>query len=420
MVPYLQDGHITLWHGDCREVLSGLPAASVHYAMTSPPYWGLRDYGLPPSIWGGQAVGCQHDWGTEKKAREQSGRQSLAWYTGGNPAAKIQSGPVSQGAHCHLCAAWQGCLGLEPAPEMYVAHLLEIFRAVLRVLRDDGTLWLNLSSGYQNKQLLALEWDVAKAMQKEGWWLRSAMTLCKVNPMPESVTDRPTTATQMMFLLTKQAQYYYDAEAIREPWADDRMGGNQTKSLRYSKLSGRNGDSGLGPAPGFIGRNLRNWWPVVSEGYAGQHFATFGQQWIEPCLLAGTSAAGCCVQCGAPWKRTTEKGALIQQNWAPGTQQKIDAAQGKHGRTSVMNTGFTRESHTTGWRPGCACAAGPPVPCTVLDPFCGTATTGVVAARHGRTFVGIDLSQEYLELARKRLTNVQVHLPFGVSYDAPF
>jgi hypothetical protein len=189
VTPYYADPWLTVYEGDCRVVLASLPAESVHTVLTSPPYWGLRDYGSP------------------------------------------------------------GQLGLEPTPEEYVANMVAVFREVRRVLRADGTLWLNLGDSYANdtkwggssggkhvaalhgqtgigrqkvttglkaKDLVGIPWRVAFALQADGWYLRSDIIWAKPNPMPESVTDRPTKAHEYLFLLSKSARYYYDADAVRE------------------------------------------------------------------------------------------------------------------------------------------------------------------------------------------------------------
>jgi DNA modification methylase len=313
--------------GDCRDRLGDLPAGSAQTCVTSPPYFGLRDYGT------------------------------------------------------------SGQIGLEPTPDEFVTALVEVFRAVRRVLRDDGTVWLNLGDSYATtasgnpqrsfngqgsdfgrgsfdsshrdngrrnrvpegskaKDLLGIPWLVAFALRNDGWYLRSDIIWAKPNPMPESVTDRPTKAHEYVFLLSKGPRYFYDADAIREPHEDARVvdgvftGTGGVNSIDYEpQTQGFNKpDGSLGgvvmknrqynPA----GRNKRSVWTVATQPYRGAHFATFPPKLIEPCILAGSPEGG-----------------------------------------------------------------------TVLDPFTGAGTTGMVALRKDRSFIGCELSPAYAELARDRI-----------------
>src|SRR5690606_14776859 len=249
-------GTYRLLIGDCREMLRTLPEESVHCVVTSPPYWGLRDYGLPPTVWGGDPY-CDHEWGLQERGRRKDvlpSEQSAAGRLGTHERA---TGLNDGGRVCVRCGAWRGQLGLEPTPELYVEHMVEVFREVRRVLRRDGTLWLNLGDSYnayngnrgtesryagdrrkigepmfpqghglmvptlKPKDLIGLPWRVAFALQADGWYLRSDIIWAKPNPMPESVTDRPTKAHEYVFLLSKSPRYYYDADAIGEPIQTD-------------------------------------------------------------------------------------------------------------------------------------------------------------------------------------------------------
>ena len=227
--------------GDVRQRLAELQDCSVQTCVTSPPYWGLRDYG--------------HD----------------------------------------------GQIGLEQTPDEYVAELVEVFREVRRVLADDGTLWLNLGDTYgPGKQLQGIPWRVAFALQSDGWWLRQDIIWAKPNPMPESVTDRCTKAHEYVFLLTKSARYYYDAAAIAEPFlhgdmqreAKRRKAAGLLRTGEYMVGSGRNdGDSytgGVGFASAKDTRNKRDVWTIATKPYAGAHFAVMPEALAEPCILAGS------------------------------------------------------------------------------------------------------------------------------------
>lgn len=306
--------------GDALTVLRTLPDASVHCCVTSPPYWGLRDYGVA------------------------------------------------------------GQLGLETTPREFVAAMVAVFDEVRRVLREDGVLWLNLGDcytpvnrgenakprrdypahmqaahmhadlttrreviegvkrdGLKQKDLVGIPWRVAFALQEAGWWLRSDCIWHKPNPMPESVQDRPTKAHEYVFLLTKSARYFYNAEAVRVP-------ASQASESRYGYDFGIK--DGAGDAVNdrrtvpngrreFDGKaNLRTVWSISTQTFRGAHFATFPEAIVETCVAAGCPDGG-----------------------------------------------------------------------TVLDPFAGSGTTGVVAVRRGRSFVGIELNPTYAAMARKRITS---------------
>ena len=396
-----------LLRGDARHI--PLADGSVHTCCTSPPFWGLRDYGLGDSG-----------------------------------------------------------IGLEKTPEEYVANIVAVFREVWRVLRDDGTLWLNLGDcyagaggannnsgisgnrgnvggaiddrdgprayrsrwtvpGIKPKDLVGIPWRVAFALQADGWYLRSDIVWAKPNPMPESVTDRPTKSHEMLFLLSKRPRYFYDAQAIAEPavyrpGADGEFprenegpdvpgqGYRQHRKERESKKRGDfNGKTNAMPGrEAFraitVTRNRRDVWTISTAPFRGAHFATFPPKLVEPCVLAGTSARGVCPECGAPWERQVEKsGGTIGKGWHDHTNdsglgQRLvdqDASHGRNGREPYR-------VETTGWRPTCDHGA-EPVPAVVLDPFCGSGTAGAVAKRLGRGFVGLDMSAEYLALARERI-----------------
>lgn len=339
---------ITIHQGDCRGILAALPPESVHCAITSPPYWSLRDYGVPPSIWGGE-IDCEHEWG---EGRIQDARH---------------------GAFCRHCTAWRGQLGLEPTPDLYVEHIVQVMRAARRVLRDDGTLWLNLGDSYTSggrksrdpgqselhpafegwdsgrpdtppdlkpKDLVGIPWMVAFALRDDGWWLRSDIIWHKTNAMPESVRDRPTTAHEHVFLLSKRARYYYDQDAIREPQtgtAHSRGNGSTPKDALAGPNTRANSSfhkatAGSAIVPG--GRNRRTVWSIPTRPFSGAHFATFPPDLVEPMIKAGSPEGG-----------------------------------------------------------------------AVLDPFFGAGTVGLVADRLGRDCIGIELNPDYAAMAEERIRN---------------
>jgi len=437
---------------------------TVHCAVTSPPYWGLRKYagsygllwpavtyrpmpGLPPLTIPGCDPECEHVWGESIPHDKGTG--------GHNPkqdsnAGSWQEGSVDRGNWCQRCGGWRGELGLEPTPEMFVGHIVLVMREVWRVLRDDGTLWLNFGDSYatgttasrqagdallgdatatarqmnrigtpqglKTKDLCGIPWRVAFALQADGWWLRSDIIWAKGisfcdeysgSAMPESVTDRPTKGHEYLFLLSKSERYFYDHEAVRE-------NGVMRPQLRFTDGRGPKSDGYANhrQPTGMTEcrkRNLRTVWTINPGSYKGAHYAVFPPDLVVPCIRAGTSARGVCPVCGAPWERIVNgTGEMVQQHWAPGTQEKIDEAQGKHGATSVLNTGHIERKETVGWQPTCEhnqdywrVIGEPmpdPIPATVLDPFCGSGTTGEVCRTlpHPRRFVGLDISAEYL------------------------
>jgi len=383
---------------DALKLLRELPDEWAQTCVTSPPYWGLRDHGLPRASWGG-AEGCRHAWGETQRGR----RADLLPITRSRSHARLgvdaRQGRAGQhgGQFCRHCDAWRGCLGLEPSPELYVEHLITVLAEVHRVLRPDGTLWLNLGDSYTSggrtsrapyrksasramgehpptpvglkaKDLVGIPWRVAFALQEQGWWLRSDVVWVKPNPMPENVRDRPTRAHEYLFLLTKQPRYFYDAHAVREP--DTGRSGNGYARPGRLTYRDRRGERGQHEQwRGGQGRQRRSWWMVSARGYPGAQ-AVFAEKLAEPCILAGSAPRACAI-CGSPWHR----------------QRQADARKEEWRASCAHNNGKGR--------------------CLVLDPFCGSGTTGVVAHRLGRAFLGIELGAATAKLARQRLAGAQ-------------
>ena len=379
--------------GDALSQLALLPDGCLQCCVTSPPYWGLRDYGV------------------------------------------------------------EGQLGLERTPDEYVENMVEVFREVRRVLRDDGTLWLNLGDTYasawpapvnrrnvigqemkggirsdmrpnmlsgclKEKDLVGIPWRVALALQADGWYLRSEIIWHKPNPMPESVRDRPTKAHEQIFLLAKSARYFYDADAVREEFADKRQGNPGTykssvvtdESIAARMDTHRGGVAGKGwnEDGTATGRNRRSVWTVTTKPFKAAHFATFPPDLIDPCIKAGTSARGACPDCGTPWNRVVEKAPEPETFWQPGCRCYNTPKLPPYRRQQEDETdeAFAQQADETRtarlallkeWEPL------ETVPGIVLDPFFGAGTTGLVALANNQHCLGIELNPEYVEIAKKRI-----------------
>jgi hypothetical protein len=272
-------------------------------------------------------------------------------------------------------------------------------------------------SGLKPKDLLMIPARVALALQADGWWLRSDIIWAKPNPMPESVTDRPTSAHEHVFLLAKSARYYYDNDAVREPQSEATLerfaeGRAARKPANKQGGSARQCDTWRDPV-GVLpdGRNLRNVWTIATAPFSEAHFATFPPALAEICIKAGTSERGQCPHCAAPWARVVERSATGRGETA---SELVD---GLHSKSSARSLAEKRQAYralgmegppppaTLGWQPTCACPAHTPVPQTVLDPFAGAGTTLLAADRLGRNGVGIELNPAYATMARNRLTD---------------
>jgi DNA modification methylase len=316
-------------------------------------------------------------------------------------------------------------IGLEPTFAEYVETMRAVFAEVRRMLRKDGTLWLNLGDSYcsggrstwrsgasenkgqdvlndmsrpaqpdglKPKDLIGIPWRVAFALQADGWYLRQDIIWSKPNPMPESVTDRCTKAHEYLFLLAKSERYYYDADAIAEtlvckPHAPGNMklDASRNDHDRMQNVWGANGT-----------RNRRSVWEVASAPFSEAHFATFPPALIEPCILAGCPKQ-CCAKCGAPWVRE------VKREGGTYAARKVQGVGGPYnGKPEEYQTCGSSRSITVGWSPSCSCSAAA-VPGTVLDPFGGAGTTGLVADRLGRNAVLIELNPQYADMAEFRV-----------------
>lgn len=394
--------------GDCLTQLKTLPDESVDCCISSPPYYGLRDYGI------------------------------------------------------------NGQIGLEPSPDEYVGKLVEVFREVRRVLKKEGTLWLNLGDSYtangkssphsglsacsdrcaprknirkpfcyengeleyparsipdglKPKDLIGIPWMVAFALRADGWYLRSDIIWHKPNCMPESVTDRPTKSHEYLFLLSKSQRYFYDSEAIKEPNTEGtqkRLSSGPVNPIgkEGTKASISRGDGG-GKYEVANGRNKRTVWTIPTKPFPGSHFATFPEKLVEPCILAGTSEKGYCPACGAAWQRVVKTQRMLDGK--PSNDLHSMRHSDPHAPSWAQGIGHWRINTVTnslGWRPSCFCildCAWPgPQPAVVLDPFFGAGTVGVVAKKLGRRYIGIELNPDYISMAKARVQKIPVNLRF--------
>jgi DNA modification methylase len=242
--------------------------------------------------------------------------------------------------------------------------------------------------------------------------VRSDIIWAKPNPMPESVTDRPTNAHEHVFLLTKSSRYFYDADAVREEHAPPKQNSFARFRVNPAKSDSSRGDCGSGingterdyrkntcDDPESIGRNIRNVWTIATAPFPEAHFATFPPELAERCIRAGTSERGCCAQCGAPWIRTTSVDYTRTTGSTGGARREADPRDSREDRLPKL----VKSVETTGWAPSCAHDA-PTVPATILDPFAGAGTSLLVADRLQRDAIGIELNPAYAAMARNRLT----------------
>jgi hypothetical protein len=265
------------------------------------------------------------------------------------------------------------------------------------------------------KNLCGIPWRVALALQADGWYLRSDVIWAKPNPMPESVTDRPTKAHEYVFLLTKSARYFWDGEGVREEYAMTSWTAESDKAgtTKRGKAGIRSGEKGNERANGAAdgtrygetsfmnsyhqsGRNLRTVWNVATQPYSGAHFATWPPALVERMVKAGTSERGVCPECGAPWRRVVDKGEAVNAPRNPNDVQPYPAGNGYNNGNGATTLHKVRHVETVEWRPTCGHADAAPVPAIVLDPFAGSGTTLLVARQLGRVGLGFDLSETYL------------------------
>lgn len=381
-------GEVALYHGNCVKRLNDLPARSIHCVVTSPPYWNLRDYGT--AEWEGGSGDCDHVAPFQPRS-ERANVSASGIGRGGAYADEQAKGATAYKSVCGKCGAKRidQQLGAEPLHDCgthgkaqcggcFVCSMVAVFRGVWRVLRDDGTLWLNLGDSYTDNGLAGVPWRVALALQADGWTLVSAMPWVKANAMPESAMSRPSKAVEDVFLLTKGPGHYFDMEAIKPP----------TRQFRNSDLWYSSTKDVVGVGDQIAAFDV----PVAS--YPGAHFATFSPRLITPMIQAGTSEHGCCSACGKPWERLINKTDGVPTEPDDNGRDR-SLATNRNGITGSLD-GVRAKSSTLGWRQSCTCKDATVEPCVVLDPFTGSGTTAATAVTLGRRGVGIDLSNKYL------------------------
>jgi DNA modification methylase len=246
------------------------------------------------------------------------------------------------------------------------------------------------------KDMMLIPQRLALALQADGWWVRSDIIWAKPNPMPESVTDRPTKSHEYIWLLAKSKDYFWDQEGVKEDstYPDDNR---KARSKDGQKRIPSGGINGVAPGSAtYPTRNLRDVWGFPTQNYSGAHYATYPEELVLRCLKAATSERGCCPKCGKQWEREVERDD--KRHWTERneyTNSKYQLGNNISGRDDGRADFAKPEFRTLGFLPGCACDL-PPVPATILDPFAGSGTTLLVAKRMGLNAVGLDLSYQYL------------------------
>ncbi len=383
---------VLLLQNDARKI--PLRDRSVHMICTSPPYFGLRDYNEKNQI----GLEYNHD--------------CLGWATG------------QRCEECYLCV------------------MTQVFRECWRVLRDDGVMFVVISDSYAQKRghghwesrkgkgdehsqkaqkqwalrgaealglrpksLLCVPQRLSLALQRDEWILRSEIIWCKTSPMPESVTDRPTSATEKILLFTKQECYYWDQEAVRVPAvrSGDFPGGGGAHRSEICAGHNKDGLQALGCKPVSTTRNLWNYWLMGTEPFTGAHFATMPTALVDRCIKAGSSSHGVCAECGTPWIREVERKRLFDG------KEEVSGSFSKSGEpfrippNGVGHYRYSTQHIDKGFSSSCSCQCSEVVPSIVYDPFSGSGTVPLVARSLGRHGIGSDLSCSYLQIARKRL-----------------
>lgn len=387
---------------DCYQGMQKLADNSVHACITSPPYWRLRDYEVPPS----QFPECSFT---------------------------LMGMPIT-------IPAWTGCYGLEPTPEMFIAHTVLYFKEVYRILRPDGVLYLNIGDSYfstatgnpiststlqggmdtqinaakrpekknpswaKTKDLVGIPYFMALALREAGWYWRSDIIWDKKTALPESVKDRCTKIHEYVFQFSKTDKYYWDWVAIATESSHPVDEGRQNKGRKSYPDKTKNGMRADGVYPIA---NRRTIWRIAPEQNRFEHYAAFPQQLAADCIASATSEK-CCAACGAPYYRQTEKklvptGKAAHNFVVDDRDKNVDEQDaGSNRQKDGHKNGWAYQVITTGWAKKCKCDTEDTIPATVLDPFGGTGTTGLVAAKLGRSSILFEIKPEYCQINSAR------------------
>jgi len=423
--------------GSALEVLKKMPAKSVNCAISSPPYWGLRSYGTDPQIWGGDKD-CEHTWQVTPPRRSRSGKDATTEKQKSNTGAQYEA----QGGNlCSKCNAWRGELGSEPTLEFYIDHLCDIYDEVKRVLRPDGTCWVNLGDTYggegtqrssggragfamnedsgkrvkkgiKEKSLCLIPQRFAIEMVNRGWILRNVIIWHKPNPMPSSAKDRFTVDFEYVYFFVKNKKYFFEPQY--EPYQYD--GRRDTTLKPTGKYPGGRTPQKMEREPmerwpNPLGRNKRTVWAIPTQPFPEAHFATFPEKLVEPMIKAGCPEF-VCTKCGKAREKIYEPSLEYAKKlgtWTEDTDKDPELRASIGFAANTKKHSCTADYQVKGYSDcGCGEKFRPGI---VLDPFMGSGTVGLVAAQNRRDWIGIELNQEYIEMAKKRIEAAETGVP---------
>lgn len=404
MKPIVRDRDFALYQGDCRELVHKLPEGKVDCVVTSPPYYGLRDYGT--GSWDGGSENCSHA-AAKKKTRYDYNLASSKIQDGSRVGTDAQSGMWA--SECPDCGAVRvdKQLGLEDSPERYVGDLVGFFSDLRRAIAPHGTVWVNLGDSYKQGHLVGVPWRFAFAMVDSGWNLKRDVIWYKRDPMPESAKTRPTTTHEYLFMFTKTDNNYYDWYAVQEDavWTDKRHGTKVEYDGKYD------GDETGVRAFAQVGdkRLLRSVWDITTVSFPDAHFATFPPELPSRCIRASCPEL-VCTACGKPKTRIVER-VPLDRNELPRSHPEWRPSRydlGKAGSDVAPGPGqrYSQAKHI-GWS-DCGCGAGWRRG-IVLDPFLGSGTTAITARALNRHSVGYELNEEYCDIILRRTAQLSLY-----------